>query len=61
MNSKTNILRGNLTSILQVKLNFKIKHTPWGTTYHCNMNALYSFALLRVYVPECKQQLRTMK
>ena len=27
----------------------------------CNMNALFSSDLYMVYVPECKQQLRTMK
>ena len=29
--------------------------------YHCNMNAFFSFNLLIVYIPECMQQLRTMK
>jgi hypothetical protein len=28
---------------------------------YCNMNAFFSFDLLMVYIPECKQQLRTMK
>ena len=28
---------------------------------HCNMNAFFSFDLFMVYIPECKQQLRTMK
>jgi hypothetical protein len=27
----------------------------------CNMNAFFSFDLFMVYIPECKQQLRTMK
>ena len=27
----------------------------------CNMNAFFSFHLFMVYIPECKQQLRTMK
>ena len=26
-----------------------------------NMDALFSFDLFMVYIPECKQQLRTMK
>ena len=29
--------------------------------YYCNMNAFFSFDLFMVYVPECTQQLRTMK
>jgi hypothetical protein len=33
----------------------------WASTYICNMNALFSFDLFMVYIPECKQQLRTMK
>jgi len=28
---------------------------------NCNMNAFFSFDLFMVYIPECKQQLRTMK
>jgi hypothetical protein len=28
---------------------------------HCNMNASFSFDLFMVYIPECKQQLRTNK
>ena len=28
---------------------------------HCNMNALFSFDLFMAYIPECKQQLKTMK
>ena len=27
----------------------------------CNMNAFFSFDLFMIYIPECKQQLRTMK
>jgi len=27
----------------------------------CNMNVFVSFYLFMVYIPECKQQLRTMK
>ena len=27
----------------------------------CNMNAFFSFDLFMVSIPECKQQLRTMK
>ena len=27
----------------------------------CNMNAFFSFDLFMVYIPECKQQLRTKK
>ena len=27
----------------------------------CNMNELFSFDLFMVYIPECKQQLRTLK
>ena len=26
----------------------------------CNMNAFFSFDLFMVYIPECKQQLRTL-
>jgi hypothetical protein len=28
---------------------------------HCNMDAMVSFNLFMVYIPECKQQRRTMK
>ena len=28
---------------------------------YCNMNAFFSFDLFMVYIPGCKQQLRTMK
>ena len=28
---------------------------------NCNINAFFSFDLFMVYIPECKQQLRTMK
>jgi hypothetical protein len=27
----------------------------------CNMNEFFSFDLFMVYIPECKQQLRTLK
>jgi len=27
----------------------------------CNMNAFFTFDIFMVYIPECKQQLRTMK
>ena len=27
----------------------------------CNMNAFFSFDFFMVYIPECKQKLRTMK
>jgi hypothetical protein len=30
-------------------------------TCSCNMNAFISFDLFMVYIPECKQQLNTMK
>ena len=41
-------------------------HVLPDTTIHtkvCNtmMNAFFSFDLFMVYIPECKQQLRTMK
>ena len=29
--------------------------------HYCNMNAFFSFDLFMIYIPECKQQLRTMK
>jgi hypothetical protein len=29
--------------------------------HHCNMNPFFSFDLFMVYIPECKQRLRTMK
>jgi len=31
------------------------------TNIYYNMNAFISFDLFMVYIPECKQQLRTMK
>ena len=42
----------------------EIIHTPLIYTFYniyCNMNAIFSFDLFMVYIPECKQQLRTMK
>ena len=37
--------------------------TTWGlySKIYCNMNAFFSFDLFVVYIPECKQQLRTME
>jgi hypothetical protein len=32
-----------------------------GIIYYCNMNVFFSFYHLMVYLPECKEQLRTMK
>ena len=32
-----------------------------GTTIYCNMNAVFFFNIFMVHIPECKQQLRTMK
>jgi hypothetical protein len=38
-----------------------ISDTGRNISINCSLNALFSFDPFMVYIPECKQQLRTMK
>jgi hypothetical protein len=38
-----------------------VKAVPNIQNHDCNMNAFFSFDLFMIYIPEYKQQLRTMK
>ena len=53
----------NVVGVSNVTLIRASKHSilNHGLFSRCNMNALFSFDLFMVYIPECKQQLRTMK
>ena len=42
--------------VLQLQPRFKVYNISC-----CNMNAFLSFDLFMVYIPECKQHVRTMK
>ena len=49
------------TLFTQWRSNMYISDTGRNICINCSMNALFSFYLFIVYIPECKQQLRTMK
>ena len=52
----------NLFSIFKRQKKYQINNLIlYGYLKCCNMNAYFSFDLFMVYIPECKQQLRTMK
>jgi hypothetical protein len=52
--------RGDGSRILS-RIMFNISDISRLISNICNMNAFFSFDLFLVYIPECKQQLRTMK
>ena len=44
-----------------LKQSIKYPQIMIKTNCTCHMNAILSFDLFMVYIPKCKQQLRTMK
>ena len=49
------------TLFTQWRSNMYISDTDRNISINCSLNALFSFYLFMVYIPECKQQQRTMK
>jgi hypothetical protein len=47
--------------LLKIVLALSWTYTSIPFITNCNINAFFTFDLFMVYIPECKQQLRTMK